>query len=334
MTNHPHPYANLFSHSRPIRIAPLTGVADAGPSITRTYLHRQRRTQYALPVRAPIRPIRDRWPSILQQKFKRFFWVDPLVVSEQDSSATDFRAAMSAIHVGDTIKITGANRHPNADALIVDTLDTTDMAIVDIGASDGSTSVDLIRVLNGFGSYTIADLYLMITSTRVGRHTLFFDREGGCILIVGRRLVAWPTLSRSVKAIYTPLLRAARQTDTSKHEVLLLNPEARALIKADPRITYREHDVFKSWPGSSPDLIKVANLLRRLYFSDPDIIRALGALHSSLRDGGHLLIVDNGRETGIGPRGGLYQRDTRGFTTAALTDLPPEIHDLVSSYRA
>ena len=248
---------------------------------------------------------------------------------EEDPSAEDFRAAMSIIHVGDTIKITGANRHGAADALLLDNLDLARASIVDIGASDGSTSTELIAKLPDFSSYVIADLYLELQAVEVGRHVLFFDADGRCILVAGRRLLAWPGLSRTVRLLCSPLLARARRR--AGREVLLLGPDARRLIRSDARVTSRVHDIFQPWPAPAPDVIKVANLLRRLYFSDGDILRALQALLASLDDGGHLLILDNPRLAGIDLRAGLYRREGGRFHPVAETPDAPEIADLLRS---
>jgi len=270
------------------------------------------------------------WPAALQRRLSRFFWPDPTVVADAGASPEAFRSAMSALHFGGTIKITGSNRHPLSDALILDNLDVSDAAIVDIGASDGSTSVDLIARLPDFRTYTIADLYLRALTIRIGTHTYFYGPNGQLILVVGRRALAWPTESRFVAALYRPLAKRALKSP-ERSEVLLLNPETRKLIESDPRITYREHDVFTPWPGQRPDVIKVANLLRRIYFSDDEIRLALSALLRSLAEGGHLLIVDNPRVEGINERAGLYRRTAGRFALVATTDHAPEIADLLAT---
>jgi len=99
-----------------------------------------------------------------------------LVSDEPDPDL--FRTIMSQLYVGGTVKITGAHRHPAADDLLLDNVDVTEKAIADIGASDGSTSLDLIERLPGFASFTIADLHLTITAVRVGRHFMTSSRSG------------------------------------------------------------------------------------------------------------------------------------------------------------
>lgn len=239
---------------------------------------------------------------------------------------------MSAIHVGDTIKITGSNRHPLSDALLLDHVDLSGAHLVDLGASDGSTSVELVRRLPDFASFVIADLFFHLDVVHVGSHDLFVMPDGEVILVVGRRLVGWPSRSHMVERIYRPLLRRA-PTASDRRKLVLLNPEARRLIADDARVRTVVHDIFHPWEGTTPDVIKVANVLRRLYFSDERITAAVLVLLASLADGGHLLLVDNPRIAGIAERAGLYRREGARFVTVARTSHVPEIDDLVTAVR-
>jgi hypothetical protein len=72
-------------------------------------------------------------------------------------------------------------------------------------------------------------------------------------------------------------------------------------------------------------------VLRRLYFSDEDIQRALTALLASLDEGGYLLLLDNPRIAGIDLRAGLYRREGGRLVVVAETEDAPEIADLVRS---
>lgn len=287
--------------------------------------------RYDSRVHLPIRPIRGRWPNLLESRAlpRRFFRVDPAVVLEDDADPHAFREAMSSIYVGGTIKITAAERHPCTDELLIQSVDLAQARIVDVGASDGSTSLDLIRRLDTFDSYTIADLYLILRAVQVGRRKVLFDQDDECVLVVGDRMAAWPSLSRFVAAIYAPVVRRARAGLQGAREVLLLNPEVRRLIAVDPRIDYRVHDVFMPWEGAPPDVIKVANLLRRLYFDDDTLLRALRALRDSLPQGGHLMVVDNPRARDTAPRAGIYRREGTAFVEVARVG-DPEIDDLVA----
>ncbi|MET0975383.1 MAG: hypothetical protein ABWX82_06920 [Leifsonia sp.] len=282
-------------------------------------------------MRLPIRPLSGRWPAFLEKNLSRFFWRDPSVILDPAVTPEEFRRAMSAIHVGDTIKITEGDRHPEADALIIDNVALADAVIVDIGASDGSTSVDLIRKLPAFGQYIIADLYFHLTARRSGGRTFLYDHDGACILVVGPRAVAWPSLSGFVRTVYGRRIARAARADVPVEQVLLLNPEARALMAADPRVSFREHDVFTRWGDPAPTVIKVANLLRRLYFPDDTLRAGVAAVLGSLDEGGYFLIVDNSRIKDMPPRAGLYRRTGDRFTLVEQTANRPEIGDLIES---
>jgi hypothetical protein len=282
---------------------------------------------------APIRPLQGKWPAALEQRAGRFFWVDPRVVLADGASPESFRRAMAAFDVGQTMKITGQKRHGAGDSMLVEHVDLTDAELVDIGASDGTTSLELIERLPDFRSYVIADLFLKITARQLGKRTLFFDPDGKCILVVGPRAAAWPARSRAVEALVRPLVTRAQRTSPSR-DVLLLNPEVRTLMTSDSRVTFAVHDIFEPWPGSTPDVIKVANLLRRMYFSDEQISAALQAIFKSLPDQGHLLLVDNPRIKGIDERAGLYRKDAGGFVAVARTEEIPEIDDLIGAVTA
>jgi len=277
----------------------------------------------------PVRLVRGWLPPRWESRVERFVWTDPKLLLDRDVSSEDFRKAMNAVYVGGTFKITGARRHPSADDLLTNNLDLSRSVIVDIGASDGSTSLDLISRLPDFNSYIIADLFLNIQAQRVKERILFFDASNVCILVVSRRLLAWPSMSRSVHLLYRRSIRAASRAGADRVDVLLLNPEVRRLMQDDARIGFKVHDVFTTWDGPTPDVIKVANLLRRLYFSDDQISRALAAINRSLPEGGHLLVVDNAREKGIDTRAGLYQRRGDRFVLIESTPHDPEIGDLV-----
>lgn len=285
-----------------------------------------------LDVKAPIRPVRGSWPGPLENRgsLKRFFRLDPLTILDPDATPAQFREAMSSIYIGGTIKITGTSRHGAADDLLVENVDLSGANIVDIGASDGSTSVDLISRLEDFASYTIADLYLSLDAVEVGSHTVLFHGDQA-VLVGGKYLSAWPELSGVVEMLYRPVIARARKMRSSRSdEVLLLNPTTRALINSDPRVTTQVHDVFTVWPDPKPDVIKIANLLRKLYFSDEQLSEALVAVRDSLPEGGHLLIVENPRIKGIDIRAGLWRREGRELAEVGRVG-DPEISHLVEA---
>lgn len=182
-----------------------------------------------------------------------------------------------------------------------------------------------MRRLPGFTRYTISDRFIEVTAVKLRHRTHFFDPSGHCALIVGRRLLAWPTMSRSVNLLTFPVRHRVRYDDPRAEPILLLNPEVREVIRNDPRVKWTAHNIFEPWTGPRPDVVKVANLLRRLYFDDETILGALSNVLTSLPEGGHLLVVDNSRIPEMPPRAGLYKRSGRHFEVVAETTDIPEI---------
>lgn len=281
----------------------------------------------------PIRPLRGAWPRWMESRGERFFRYDPGVILDDDVTPRDFRRAMLSIHVGGTYKITHTGRHGFADDLLLRHVDLSSSHIVEMGASDGSTSVDLIRRLgDGFRSFTISDKYVELTAAQVGSRIVLFDHDDHCVMVIGGRMVAWPEMSSTVHALYTRTIRAARSRPRTA--VPLLNPDARAIVRDDPRVTFRAHDIFERWAGDAPDLVRAANVLRKLYFDDQQLLVALAAIHSSLAPGGHFQVIEHHRVAlDIPPRTGLYRATPQGYEIVEETEHRPEISDLVLALR-
>ena len=257
----------------------------------------------------------------------RWVYPDPRALVRPDVTSEEFQRIMCFVHVGGTIKITWADRQAEADQLLLDHVDLAGADIVEVGCSDGSTSVDLINRLGDFGSFVMTDRFLEIEWVEVDGRWVFFDKTGACILVSGRRFMGWPELSGVVRSAFGRTIRTASTLE--RRPCLLLNPDARRLMESDPRVRADEYDVFTPWPGPPVDVVKTGNLLRRLYFPDDQILQGLTRLHGALVDGGHLLLADHSRVQGEPPAGGLYRRSPTGFEPVASTDRRPEIDDLV-----
>ena len=131
-----------------------------------------------------------------------------------------------------------------------------------------------------FASYVIADLHLYASLITDGRRRFFYAQQDECFLVAGPRMIAWPSQSAWIRLCYSPLLRRAARYPPE--QVLLVNPRARARAAVDARVSFVVQDVFSPWPGDRPDVIKVANLLRRDYFSDDRLRQGMAALLTSL----------------------------------------------------
>ena len=90
------------------------------------------------------------------------------------------------------------------------------------------------------------------------------------------------------------------------------------------------HNIFDFWDGEQPNVVKVANVLNKIYFSDELIIKSLQNIFSVLSEGGLLLIAENRKEE----KAALYQKKGFKFELVSSTKARVEIDDLVQQIRS
>jgi hypothetical protein len=251
-------------------------------------------------MRMPIKFNRAGWPRLL--------WALPLMSDDPRSLAfgrcgavrESFSRSLSVLKFGTTFKTTLAGRQPHSTRFLAGRYAGEAPVVLDIGASDGSTSLDLLGALAGqFGHYFVTDFNISVrlgVDTR-GRH-YFADASGTCILRASPRWLAYADVGDAplpLRLLAKRLLSGSRDV-SSWEEILLVHPELVALAQAEPRITIARYDVFSPWAGMRPDLIKIANVLNRCYFSEGKIAEALRVQCSALAIGGRLILVENRAE--------------------------------------
>lgn len=247
-------------------------------------------------MRLPIKLNEAGWPS----RFSRlsFAFHDPRPLASAESSQlppSAFSRAIATLQFGVTFKTTRPGRHQHSNRLMSRLYEGQRPVVLDVGASDGSTSLDLIRELGeNLGRFFVTDLNL---STRCGhdRHGVlyFFDRNGTCVLRASKRFLVYSEMKSAhfpLTSIARLLLSGARKVEDSR-DVLLIQPSLIELASRDPRITIERYDLFAPWRGDRPNLIKVANLLNAKYFSDEQMKAALRVQCANLAMGGRLLLV-------------------------------------------
>jgi SAM-dependent methyltransferase len=211
-----------------------------------------------------------------------------------------FSMAVTALGSGTTWKTTKSNRHPRTDELIRRACKGRSNVLLDIGVSDGITSLELIEKLNGaYERYYVTDVSF---HTHVIQHkgkVYFFDAERRCTLAASKRYLVYASLEGALfpfNMLARHVLSAApAYNDETASRLPLANPGIRALAEKDPRIIIQDYSIFDPWQGRSPDIIKVANVLNRDYFSEQMLRKALMNLRECLKPGGMLFVTDNRR---------------------------------------
>ncbi len=252
-------------------------------------------------MRLPIRFNLAGWPRCLM---RRFATSDPRPLAYDPSalSPAEFSGGVTALQFDGIYKTTYPGRHEQSTRFVAELYRQSTPVILDVGASDGSTSVDLIRALgSNFGRYFVTDLTLSALCGYDSRGIVYFlDKNGQCMLRASNSFIvysntkgAWAPL-----ALFSNILMCRYRNVANWHDVLLIQPELLRLSTGDQRITIERYDMFTPWTGPRPDLIKVANLLTSEYFSDAQIREALRVQYSTLARHGRLLLIaqDNGVE--------------------------------------
>jgi hypothetical protein len=195
--------------------------------------------------------------------------------------------------------------------------------LLDIGASDGVTTVEAVRALRrAFGSEVyafLADRDLWLLRYRRGPIFEYRARDGEPIMVrLGHFGVRLAKHRREAQLESDPLarrylqlnrFRASMQLDA---RISLVNPVSRS----EPGITILELDCLvrsESLQGRV-SAIRASNVLNLGYFSTPQIRDAVGHLYSYLRQGGCFVASRNDDQAeGEAENGSVWQKEGHRF---------------------
>jgi len=251
-------------------------------------------------MRLPIKLNKAGWPSPFADLFFAFNDPRPLAYKPSAISADQFSASVSSLQFGVTFKTTHPGRHAQSNRFLRETYCGLRPVILDVGASDGSTSLDLIQELDSnFTCYYVTDLNLSVRCGHDPKGVVYFaDRDGTCILRASERFLVYSNTSRAMlpfRLIAKVLLAKCRYA-CGWRDLVLVQPALLRRTKYDRRVIVQRYDMFVPWTGSPPDLIKVANLLNNAYFSDAQIKKALQVQCSNLAPNGRLLLISEDQD--------------------------------------
>ena len=247
-----------------------------------------------------------------------------------------FSARVSSLTLKGTWRSTRPGRHVQTNKLLARLVSGGQPVIVDIGVSDGVTSLELIEELGAnFAKYHVTDRFLAVDFVESGSSVLFFDKGGDCICVAGRWVVFYPEMRRHgriLRWLYPGVFGVEGADRTLLREQSLIQPQLLELAEKDPRIAVTAHDAFAHWPWEGAEVVKVGNLLNRAYFSDPQITSVLRNAHQALRDGGRLVVVENRGAEQL-EQTSIFLRQGGGFILEQQIGAGTEIGDLALNFR-
>ena len=216
------------------------------------------------------------------------------------------------------------------------------LTFLDIGASDGITTVDAVRTLRReFGEEVhafLTDLNLWLLRYRLGPLIEYRATNGEPIMArlgpVGVRLAkarreagsGGNFLARSYLGLAK--LRRSMQLDT---QISLVHPAARR----EPDITILELDclVLNKSLLDSITAVRASNVLNLGYFDAPQICCALECIHAYLREGGCLVVSKaNGQHAAESENGSVWLREGRRFRWLTDFGSGSEIRPIVDGW--
>ncbi|BBM81688.1 hypothetical protein [Candidatus Uabimicrobium amorphum] len=236
----------------------------------------------------PIRLNKYKWGSLFTKYLPSAY--DPRKVAQENLSRNEFSQSVSAFCFDNVYKITKSDRHPLTNSYLSTLF--AKPTIVDIGASDGTTSMDVMEACHGnFSHYYITDLNMEVSYYHSKNTYYFFNDKDECILMANNYFVIYPGDKESValfKFFAKKIYKLFVDSGKTKTKVQLVNPE---LKKCGDSITVKKFDIFDTWDGDKADIVIVANLLNKCYFSDENIVKALHNVFSFIKNPGYLAVI-------------------------------------------
>jgi len=130
-------------------------------------------------MKIPIKLNRTYWPKVINSYLPSAD--SPMVLLNHEVDSEEFSKAISVFKFGTTFKTTKKRRYPITISEIVSIKYPSPPIILDIGASDGITSLDLMQAIN-FSKFYVTDLNIEISyKTQAGK--TYFYNDNTCILI-------------------------------------------------------------------------------------------------------------------------------------------------------
>lgn len=241
-------------------------------------------------MRAPIKLNRAFWPEFLTNRLPSAD--DPRVLLNENIDETTFTRAVSTFKFGEKLKSTKKDRFPLTIRALCELERTAPPVVLDVGASDGITSLDVMQSL-AFTRYYATDLNTEARCRLSSGKGYFYDPTGKALLIVSDRFVVYSEIKGAIPPFGYLVRRMLKRTPVMDDaaRISLINPSIRKKLGAN--VFFQRHDIRKPWTVEKVDLVLAANILNRCYFPDSEITLAIQNFRAALKDGGYVAIIDN-----------------------------------------
>jgi hypothetical protein len=267
--------------------------------------------------------------------------------SMTDAALSDqFSLVLHDVRMAGAWKRTNRDRLGETERMLCRHLDRGfpgELPVLDVGASDGVTSLDLLRALaSEFGPHAqvvLTDLNLWLFRYRLGPIVEYRASDGEPILVrIGRFGLRLSQPRRGTAGGHGWLNRFYLGADWLRRRMrlagrlALVNP----LVGREARITVRELNCL----ARAEELVgifvaaRASNILNLGYFEPSQVAQAIGHLHSYLKERGCLVISRNrDTETGEVEDGSVWRREADRFVWLEDFGAGSEVRSTVDAWR-
>jgi len=272
-------------------------------------------------MRFPIKLNRTNWPEYITKYLPSAD--DPRVLLQNPVDEVSFTKAISTFKFGTTFKSTQKARFPLTIMELASLTYQERPVILDVGASDGITSLDIMQSIP-YEKYYVTDLNIKVFYLVSGNKTWFYDENNNCILLVSNKWVIYPDIGGAIfpfNRITHSIFAQAPKPEQQCPSIDLINP---ILQLRGNNIIVKKHNILEKWPHEKPELIIAANILNRSYFTPSEIETALKKLVAALELPAMMVIIDNRPVE----RSTIFQFNQGGFSILKKVNGGTEIESL------
>jgi len=273
-------------------------------------------------MRMPVKLNKSFWPKLLTDLLPSAN--DPRRLCTGNIDGEDFSRATSTFKFGNTFKTTKHLRFPKTLQALKGMGFSNPPIILDVGASDGSTSLSVMESID-FKHYYLTDLNPEAFFQVHNGQSFFFDSNRDCILIVNKYFVIYTETQGALFPFgkFINILFSNRPIPEAKLKPIeLINPE---INKLHSKITVMKYNILHPWTETNVDVVLAANILNHSYFSVQQITSALMNFMNALNEGGRLVVVENRTDE----QAAIYRLNQNQLFLEVEINGGVDIHDLV-----
>lgn len=219
---------------------------------------------------------------------------DPRRLLDADISDRDANEILLRMKIHGVFKTTWADRFPATTRLLARQPFDAPPVILDVGASDGSTSLSVMQAVR-FARYYVTDQHVQAYACKTRNGMFFCDEESipfmfaNPFFVIYNEAIAAPRAQSGIVRSLFARFDMAKCTDVRK--ITLMN---RALLpKLGAAVRLQRYDIFQPWPFEKANLVIAANILNRDYFSDARLAEALRNLRGAMQPNARLAVIEN-----------------------------------------